>query len=379
MPRLLKITVTSLLLLLLLTTACLNDSPKEIDLVDEAWQVVLEEFVDQQNIDNEDLAEGAIRGLIEALEDPYTAYLSPEQQSFSSSDLEGSFGGIGAIIMMKDDLLTVVSVFDGSPAQQSGIKSGDKLLEADGQSLSGMNLYEGVLKIRGKQGTKVKLLVLHPDEDTPVEIELTRAKIEIPSIQWQMLPDNIAHIQIDEFSERTGIQLQSALEESTSQGVTGIILDLRYNPGGMVDSAVDVTSQFIEEGIILYALDSDDNRTEWLAKSGGLALDIPLAVLVNGHSASASEVVAGALQDYNRGAIIGVKTFGKGSMNRVRELSNGGALYITFARWYTPNGRQIDEEGISPDKEVEITAKDIENGRDPQLERAIEYLKNGSI
>ena len=280
---------------------------------------------------------------------------------------------------MKDDLLTVVSVFDDSPAEQAGIKSGDKILEVDGQSLSGMSLYEGVLKIRGKQDTRVKLLVLHSDEDIPIEIELTRAKIEIPSIQWQMLPGSIAHIQIDEFSERTGAQLQLALEESLAQDVAGIVLDLRYNPGGMVDAAVSVASQFIEEGIILYALDSDENRTEWLAKSGGIVLDIPLTVLVNNHSASASEVVAGALQDYDRGAVIGTKTFGKGSMNRVRELSNGGALYITFARWYTPNGRQIDEEGISPDIEIEITEEDIENGRDSQLERAIEHLKNGSI
>jgi carboxyl-terminal processing protease len=268
----------------------------------------------------------------------------------------------------------VVAPIAGSPAEEAGIRSGDKILEINGEPTSEMSLIEATLKIRGKEGTKVKLLVLHRGEDIPIEIEVIRAEIDLPSVDWEMLPENIAHLGITNFSGRTDYEFASALEDIESQGATAIVLDLRDNPGGMLNAAVSVASQFLEEGLVLYTVDSEGERTNWEVKPEGLALDTPLAVLVNGGSASASEVVAGALQDNQRGPIIGVKTLGKGSVNRVHQLSNGGALYITYARWFTPSGGQIDEEGIIPDIEVEMTAEDVENDRDPQLEQAIEYL-----
>ncbi|MBT9149106.1 MAG: putative CtpA-like serine protease [Dehalococcoidia bacterium] len=385
MSRALKLAIASLLTILLLSIACVavplipqRDAPPQgLELVEEVWQLIQRDFVDSEALDPAKMAEGAIRGLIEALDDPYTSYLTPQQYELSRTQLEGEFSGIGAIITIKEGQLTVVAPIADSPAEQAGIRPGDQILEVDGESTAGMGLHEAALKIRGRQGTKVRLLVLRPGEDTPREIEITRAEIKLPSVRWEMLPDAIAHITLTNFTGRTDSEFASALRDVIAQGAIGIVLDLRNNPGGLLDAAVRVASQFLEEGIVVYALDNRGERDDWSVQHKGIASEMPLAVLVNRHSASASEVVAGALQDYNRGPIIGAKTHGKGSMNRVHQLSNGGALYITFARWFTPDGRQIDREGITPDIEVELTPEDIENNRDPQLERAIEYLKLG--
>lgn len=383
MLRKIRLAAISITFVFLLTLGCSNttdlsrpNSPAEgLELVEEAWDVIAEDFVDSQSLSTEELAEGAIRGLVEALNDPHTSYLTAEQYEISSTKLKGEFSGIGAIITIKDMALTVVAPITGTPAEQAGIRSGDKILEVDGKSTSGMSLNEAQLEIRGKEGTKVNLLILHPDESIPIEIEITRAEIELPSVSWEMLPDNIAHIKLTNFTERTDSELTSALKDTELQGAIGIVLDLRNNPGGLLDAAVSVVDQFVEEGIALYALDNQGRKDEWSVEAGGLAADTPIAVLVNSGSASASEIVAGAIQAHNRGPIIGVKTFGKGSMNRIYQLSNGGALYITFARWFTPNGQQIDNEGIIPNIEIDTKQEDIENDYDPQLERAIEHLK----
>ena len=372
-----------LLVIALMTVACVTEtglfkwrsSPEGIDLVEEAWQVLLRDFADSQHLDDNELAEGAIRGLVEALNDPYTTYLNAEQYELSRTQLEGGFSGIGATITITEGQLTIVAPIAGTPAERAGIRPGDVILQIDGESTSELTLKEAQMKIRGKKGTQVRLLVAHPPEDTPVEIVITRDEIELPSVEWEMLPEHIAHITITNFSERTDSEFALALVDAQASGATGIILDLRYNPGGIVSAAVGVVSQFIEEGIVLYALDNAGQRIEWQVQEAGNALEIPLIVLVNGHSASASEVVSGAIQDYGRGVIMGSKTFGKGSMNRVNRLSNGGALYVTYARWFTPDGRQIDNEGITPDVEIEMTSEDIENGRDPQLEKALEYFR----
>jgi len=385
MSRTLKLAIASLLAIFLLGIACVavplipqRDAPPEgLERVEEVWRLILRDFVDSEALDHNKLAEGAIRGLIEALDDPFTSYLTPEQYELSITRLRGEFSGIGAIITIEEGQLIVVAPIAGSPAEQAGIRPGDKILEVDGQSTAAMSLHEAAMNIRGPHGTKVSLLVLHPDEDIPREIEITRAEIQLASVEWEMLPDNIAHIRVSNFTERTDSEFASALSDVMAHGATGIVLDLRGNPGGLLAAAVKVASQFLEEGIVVYALDNKRERTDWPVRDGGMAPDIPLAVLVNSHSASASEVVAGALQGHNRGLIIGVSTHGKGSMNRVHRLSDGGALYITFARWFTPDGRQIDREGIVPDIEIELTPEDIENDRDPQLDRAIEYLQRG--
>ncbi len=351
-----------------------SGSGEGIDLVKEVWQIIQEDYVDSDSLNNEQLEEGAIRGLIEQLDDPHTSYLSPDEYNLSKLSLEGQYSGIGATITIKDDQLTVVAPFEGSPAEEAGIRPGDKILKVNGNSASGMGVHEAALTIRGEKGTKVVLTVLHPDAEEPVKLEITRGEIEVPSVNMEMVEGDIAHIWLTRFTSRTGGELKATLDGLDSD-VKGIVLDLRNNPGGMLKAAVKVASQFLEEGIVLYALDNEDRREEWEVREGGLATDISLAVLVNENSASASEVVAGSFQDHERGPIVGVETYGKGSMNHVYELSNGGALYVTYARWFTPDGRQIEGGGIEPDIKVEVTEEDRENDRHPQLERAIEYLE----
>ncbi len=335
----------------------------------------MQDYVNKEALDPEELTQGAIEGLLEALGDPYTYYLDVETYELALSGLEGSFEGIGAFVTMEDGELTVVSPIAGTPAEEAGIRAGDRILEIDGETTSGMTLTEAVLIIRGPQGTMVTLLVLHQGETDPVVIEIIRERIDVDSVYLEMLPDNIAHIQITYFSLHTSGELSAILNDALSDGAVGIVLDLRGNPGGYLHIVVDVASEFLSGGVVLYEEDSEGNLQAWNAKPGGLATDLPLAVLVDGGSASASEVLAGALQDRERAPLIGTTTYGKGSVQVIRELSDGSALYVTTARWLTPNGRQIEGEGLDPDFVVEITEEDIESGRDPQLEFAIEYIK----
>lgn len=350
--------------------------PPEFDTLSEVWQTLENYYVNKEALDPDELSEAAINGLLEALGDPYTSYVDAETYKLSIPELEGSFEGIGAVIAMEDGEITVVSPIAGSPAEAQGIRAGDKILEIDGQPTSGMSLAEAVLKIRGPQGTKVTLLILHPGETTPLEVEVIRAQIELDSVYLKMLPDDIAYIQITYFTERTHEELVAALNDATKAGVRGIILDLRNNPGGYLHIVVEVADEFLDGGIVLYQADDDGNITrEWPASPGGLATDLPLVLLVNGGSASGSEVLAGALQDRERAPLIGTTTYGSGSVKAFYELSDGSALYLTTGRWLTPNGRLIEGVGLTPDIEVAMTEEDIESGRDPQLERAIEYIE----
>ena len=354
-----------------------SPTEREFDLIEEAWQIILDDFVDSDELDLNKLSQGAIEGMIKALGDPWAAYFDAEHHALTQDELEGSFGGIGAKIKIDEEgQLTVVAPLVGSPAQREGIMPRDRILEIDGETTEGISLIEAVLKIRGEPGTQVTLRILHQGEDVPQDIVITREEIELASVLPSILLDNIAHIEVSHFSSRTGAEIISALEDITADGVSGIILDLRDNLGGVLEAAVDLASQFLEEGVVLYVIDGEGNRETWEVRGGGLATDLPLAVLVNGNSASASEIVAGALQDHGRGVVIGTKTRGKGSVNHFHQLSDGSAVYITTARWYTPNERQIEGQGILPDVTVEITAEDIEADYDPQLERAIEYIKS---
>ncbi|MBE0415804.1 MAG: S41 family peptidase [Dehalococcoidia bacterium] len=347
---------------------------EEFHSLHEAWQNLQQYYVNKTALDPDELSKGAINGLLEALDDPYTSYFESYELAWSA--FEGSFEGIGAVVTMEDGELTVVSPIVGTPAAEAGVRAGDKILEINGQSTSGMSLAEAVLNIRGPQGTTVTLLILHQGETTPVEIEIVRERIELKSVYLEMLPDNIAHIRITYFSERTHEELVTALNDTVESGARGIILDLRGNPGGLLDSVVAVASEFLDGGIVLYEADDEGNIIkEWQASSGGLATDLPLAVLVDGGSASGSEVLAGALQDRGRAKLIGTTTYGKGSVCTLQVLSDGSALYITTARWLTPNGHMIEGVGLTPDIEVAMTEEDIESGRDPQLEFAIEYIE----
>jgi carboxyl-terminal processing protease len=239
-----------------------------------------------------------------------------------------------------------------------------------------MNLTEAVLKIRGPQGTKVTLLILHLGETTPVEVEIIREQVQLDSVYLEMINQVIAHIQITHFSERTHQELVAALNDAIGSGMEGIILDLRNNPGGYLHVVVDVAGEFLDGGTVLYQRDSQGRLEELTATSGGLATDLPLVLLVNEWSASGSEVLAGALQDRGRADLVGNVTYGKGSVNIIRELSDGSALYVTTARWLTPDGSLIEGIGLTPDFAVEITEEDILYDRDPQLEFAIEYIES---
>ena len=348
--------------------------PGEFDVLPEVWELLSEDYVNKEALDPEELSKGAIEGLLEALGDPYTSYI--EYYEVEVSDLEGSFEGIGAVITMEDGELTVVSPIAGGPAEQQGVRAGDKILEVDGVPTSGMSLMEAVLMVRGPEGTTVTLLILHQGETTPVEIEIVREVIELDTVYLDMLPGNIAHLQITYFSEPTPDEFTTALNNALQNEAWGIILDLRGNPGGYVHVVVDVAGEFLDGGIVLYEADAaGDVIKEWPASSGGRATDLLLVVLVDGGSASGSEVLAGALQARGRATLIGTTTYGKGSVNIFRVLSDGSALYVTTARWLTPDHYLIEGVGLTPDFEVGITAEDIASGRDPQLEFAIEYIE----
>ena len=279
--------------------------------------------------------------------------------------------------MDKENRIVVVAPFDDSPAIRAGIMAGDVILKVDDTLVTGMPLEDVVRLIRGPRGTKVRLTILREGEPEPLVFEIVRDKVELKTVAWKVM-DNIGYVRIALFSERTSGELEKALRELREEGVKGLVLDLRNNPGGIFPSAaIEVASQFLEEGVIVYERDKEGREKPYSVRGGGLATDIPLVVLVNKGTASNSEVVAGAIQDHGRGVLIGEKTFGKGSVQRVHELSDGSGLYVTTATLLTPNRHQIHLKGLTPDIEVPFTREDFEAGRDPQLERALEYLQTG--
>jgi carboxyl-terminal processing protease len=339
-----------------------------LDTVEQAWNIILQDYVEKDELDTNKLAQGAIKGMVEALGDPYTTYLDTTAYELWVKNLAGKFEGIGAYVAIKDEQITIVTPIAGSPAEEAGIRAGDVILEIDGKTTSGMSTEEAVLYIRGPKGTPVTLLILHQGETEPEVIEIVRAEIEVPSVHFEMKED-IAYIKLDSFSERTAQELAPVLESISQQAATGIILDLRSNPGGFLDTAVDVASLFLKEGVVVDVVDNEGNHTTSSVKPSSLTTDLPMVVLVDSYSASGSEVLVGALQDYGRATIAGTTTYGKGSVNILRQLEDGSGLYITTARWLTPNGRLIEGEGIAPDPGCEL-----EEGEDA-IQWAIDFLK----
>ncbi len=376
MPKKLKITMITLLLVVGLALSfgagcALDDRPppglgEGLDSIAEAWDFIINDYVGKDNIDPNTLSQAAIKGMLEALDDPYSAYLDAETYQLSLSDLEGKFEGIGAYVAVQDEQIIIIAPIADSPAAKAGIKAGDIILEVDDRSAAEMSLVEAVLYIRGPKGTSVRLLILHQGETEPEEIEIVRAEIEVSSVYFEMKGD-IAYINITYFSERTNEELSPVLESITQEAATGIILDLRSNPGGLLHTVVAVASRFLKEGVVVDVVDNQGRHTTSTVKPRGATTDLPIVVLVDSYSASGSEVLAGALQDYSRATIAGSRTYGKGSVNILRQLKDGSGLYITTARWLTPNGRLIEGEGIDPDYELE--------GEDA-IQWAIDYLKN---
>ena len=342
----------------------------------EAWNIVHKQYVDQP-VDDVALMRGAIRGMMDALGDKQTFYMDPEVYNSETSSLAGAYEGIGAYVDTQGDYLTIIRPIVGSPAEKAGLLPGDKVIAIDGEDMTGVPPEQARLKVLGPEGSQVELTVSREGESDPLKFVITRAKVSINSVEGKMLDNNLAYIHINNFGEQTSQELDTTLGDLMKQNPKGIILDLRDNPGGYLTTAVDVGSQFIDKGVILYEKHGDGTRDAYDAHGNGLATDIPMVVLINEGSASASEIVAGALQDYGRAKLIGVQSYGKGSVQNWVPLSNNqGAARVTIARWLTPKERLIDHIGLTPDVVVEMTHDDFVAGLDPQLDAAKETLQD---
>jgi carboxyl-terminal processing protease len=342
----------------------------------EAWTLVHKQYVDQP-LDDVKLMRGAISGMLASLGDPHTSYLDPETAKQLTEALKGQkdYEGIGAYVDITGDYLKVISPISGSNSEKAGLLPGDLIIAIDGISMTGVNPEEARQKVLGPAGTTVTLTIQRPDVELPLDIKIVRAKISIPSVESKMLDNNVAYIKLNIFGQTTSDELKKALTTLLDQKPKGLILDLRNNGGGYLQSGIEVASQFIGTGVIVSEKYGDGQIQRSEAISGGLALDIPMVVLVNEGTASASEIVAGALQDYGRAKLVGVISYGKGSVQIPNMLSDDqGEVKITIAKWLTPKDRTIDKIGLTPEVIVKMTADDLKNGLDPQLDAAIKTL-----
>jgi carboxyl-terminal processing protease len=327
--------------------------------------------------DRQALTYGAIRGMLLTLDDPYTSFIDPQVTAILNEDASGTFEGIGAMVNMREDgYLEIASLIPGQPAEAAGVLPGDIILAVGDQSIVGLGLYEAISYIRGPAGTDAVLTILRADEEEPITITVTRARIEVPIVDYRMLDNGIGYILLTEFDANAADNIQKALEELAQQNPKGLIFDLRSDPGGWLDQSIKVSDLFLNEGLVAIERDSSGGEQRFYSYDGDIGEDIPMVVLVNRGSASASEIVAGALQDRGRAVLIGTKTLGKGSVQRPNALSDGSQLRVTIARWFTPNDNSIHGDGLEPDILVEVP-DDTPAGEDPQLERAIEYLTQG--
>ncbi len=353
--------------------------PTELDVIWEAWEHLNRDYVEREKLDPELATEFAIRGITSTLGDPQTSYVRKEVLAGQFGDVfEGEFQGVGAFVQMNArGSLVIVSPIEGGPADLAGIRAGDIILEVDGESLEGLSTLEAVSKIRGPQDSIARLLVKKLGQIDPVLVEIKRAVVPLTSVRLRSEPgDKFMHIRLTDFYPQTADKLRDLIDREIQAGAEGLILDLRSNGGGLLSAAVDVASLFIEDGLALYVVDANNRRTDYNINTEGreFLTDIPMVVLINEGSASASEILAGALQDHDRAKLIGDTSFGKGSVNWLRRLSNGAGLYITVAHWYTPDGRRIQGEGVAPD--IEITSRDAQKADVDQLNRAIEELES---
>ena len=341
----------------------------------EAWNLVHNNYVDQP-VDDTELMRGAIKGMMEALRDDHTSYMTPEDYKQANEGLEGSYEGIGAYVDTTTTYLTIITPIPGSPAEEAGLLPGDQIIAIDGEDMTGIDAELARRRVLGPAGSTVILTILR-NEGEKIDFEIVRARINIASAEGEMLEDGIAYVQVTTFGSRTTPELVATLTDLMAQNPKGIILDLRNNGGGFLQTSVEVTSQFLSEGVVLYEQYGDGSRDTFEVIPGGLATDanIPMLVLVNEGSASASEIVAGALQDSGRARLVGMVTFGKGSVQNWIELTGeNGAVRITIARWLTPNENTIHKIGLTPDYEVEMTTEDRQAGLDPQLDEAVRIM-----
>ncbi len=339
----------------------------------EAWKIVHDEYL-VQPLDDEKMMQGAIRGMMDSLGDPHSGYMNPIEYSDATAPLEG-YSGIGAWVNTEGKYLTITEPMKDSPAQKAGLQAKDQIIAIDGVDMSSTLAELARQKVLGPVDTQVVLTILREGVEKPFDVTVTRAQISIPSTEYKMLDSNIAYIRLNAFSNTSGVELRTALNELLAKNPKGLILDLRFNSGGYLDAAIDVGSEFLPDGVVAYEEYADGKRDTFNVSGKGIATKIPMVVLVNEWSASASELVAGALQDRGRAQLIGVTTYGKGTVqNWISLLNNEGAIRVTIARWLTPNSRNVTGTGLTPDIEVKISDADAQAGIDSQLNRAIEFL-----
>lgn len=354
----------------------------DLDLFWLVWDVMESKFVNSDEVTQEDKKYGAIKGLVDSYDDPATVFLTPEEtESFQSTNEGKLFEGIGAELGYEDGYIVVISPLEGSPAKEAGIRPGDIILSVDGEELSkGDNIYEVVQMIRGEAGTTVTLEVLHKGEMNPTEIEITRGEITVPSMTVSFIEDNIAYIELARFTDASYLtwvnKWEEIKEEVKDNGTQKLILDLRSNPGGFFDAAIYAADEFLAgTEVITIQEDGQGNQEKFNSKKGGGFLDMEVVVLVDSGSASASEILAGALKQHGVADIVGEDTYGKGTAQSVEKFSDGSSLHVTVFKWLLPDGTGISRENpITPDYEVEFSTEDFTEGNDPQLDKAIELL-----
>lgn len=339
----------------------------------DVWELVRAQYVDQP-VSELDMYYGSLQGMLWSLDDPYSTYFTPEEAAEFDRDLEGTFFGIGAEIGLKDDQIVVIAPLAGTPAEKAGLLAGDQILLINDVSTEGMSVSEAVDNIRGDRGTAVILQVSREGVEEPITLTITRDEIKIDSVTFDIRDDGIAVISVSMFNDDTMTLFEEKSRELLEAGATGIVLDLRNDPGGLLDAAIDLAGYWID-GQTVVIEEIRGSREEYAASGTARLQDVPTVVLVNGGSASASEILAGALQDYQEATIIGEQTFGKGSVQEYHQLPDGSAVKITVARWLTPLGRSIDQTGITPDVVVPLTSEDYHANQDPQFNAAIDFLK----
>ena len=358
-------------LLVYLLQSTLGDAAGAIRLF-KALHIIKSRYVEDVPVDT--LMTGAVKGMVNSLGDPHSIYMDPKMYKEFMIETEGSFGGVGIVLGAKDKVLTVISPIEGTPGEKAGIKSGDEIVKIDGQDTKGLALDEAVSKIRGPEGTKVTLTIRRGQETK--DYALTRSNIQIKTVSGKMLPDNVGYIRISMFNENTGSDLAKKYQELEKEGMKAIVLDLRDNPGGLLDESVKVANKFVPKGPVVSVITRDGRRDT--STSNLEAVKYPCAVLINGASASASEIVAGAVQDTGAGTLVGTKSYGKGSVQTLMRLDKDDAIKLTIAKYYTPKDRSINGIGIEPDVKVELP-EHVQPGlevKDVQLDKAVEIVKS---
>lgn len=343
----------------------------------DVFNTIPQKYLDKGDIDGQKLLYGAISGMVRSLGDPYTAFLDPKQNEAIKGELAGSYEGVGIQIGFNDKKrLAVIAPLRGTPAAAAGVRAKDLILKIEKKETFDLTLPEAVDLIRGPAGSKVKLVLQHESEDKSYDVEIERAKISVKSVEVEFRQDNggdVAVVKVSRFGETTDAEWDNAVREITSKNVKGVIVDMRNNPGGLLASAIHLSSEFVG-GTVVKQQFSDGSVQPLATDHEGKLLKMPLVVVVNGGSASAAEIFSGAIKDNNRGKLVGEKTFGKGSVQDVVEFPGGSGLHVTIAKWLTPKGNSIHQVGIEPDVKIDLTSDDAKQNKDPQLDKALEIL-----